>query len=332
MRGGSLVVAAGNFRIQPDPFGGGLGLIAVDGGLRDMLLHYGIDVQQSLVLDPQNAPFPVAVNRAVGGFSVQEMQALDYPFFVDVRADGMERANPATAELTAVTMAFASPVVLDEAKNAGRTTSVLLRSSEGSWLRTDLNVQPDTNVYPELGFPVEGEQKSHPLAVSVQGTFQSFFVGKPSPWQPVETAEGQPAPTPSPTESQPVGLIEESPASARLIVLGSSEFVDDPILQLSQALSADRYLNNLLLAQNSVDWAVEDLDLLTIRARGDASRLLKPLQPGEETTWEIANYLIALLALLLVAGVWRWRRTREASMLLAAPLSRPGDVHPEPGD
>lgn len=332
MRGGSLVVAAGNYRIQPDPFSGGLGLMAVDGGLREMLQSYGIDVQQSLVLDPQNAAFPVTVSRAVGGFNVQEVQALDYPFFVDVRADGMERTNPATADLTAVTMAFASPVVLDEAKNAERTTSVLLRSSENAWLRTDLNIQPDTNAYPEMGFPVEGEPQSYPLAVSVQGTFQSFFVDKPSPWEPAAAADGQPAPTPSPAESQPVGLIEESPANARLIVLGSSEFVDDPILQLSQALSADRYLNNLLLAQNSVDWAVEDLDLLTIRARGDSSRLLKPLEAGEETTWEIANYLIALLLLLAVAGIWRWRRTHEVSMLPAAPRARPGDAHPAPGD
>lgn len=332
MRGGAVVVAAGNFRIQPDPLGGGLGLVPVEGGLREMLLHYGIDVQQSLVLDPQNAPFPVTVQRAVGSLTVQDVQALNYPFFVDVRADGMDRTHPATADLTAVTMAFASPVVLDEAKNAGRTTSVLLRSSENSWLRTDLNVQPDTNSYPELGFPVEGEQRSHPLAVSVQGSFQSYFKDKPSPWQAPAQAEGQPAPTPAPGDEAPIGLVEQSPESARLIVLGSSEFVDDPILQLSQALSADRYLNNLLLAQNSVDWAVEDLDLLSIRARGDAARLLKPMAQGEETTWEMANYLIALLALALVAAVWRWRRTHEISMLPTPATPSGGQIRPEPGD
>lgn len=314
MRGGAVVVAAGNYRVQPDLFTGSLGLTPVEGGLREMLLHYGIDVQNALVMDPQNAPFPVTVQRAVGSFTVQDVQALNYPFFVDVRADGMDRTNPATADLTAVTMAFASPVVLDEAKNSGRQTSVLLRSSEGSWLRTDLSAQPDTAAYPELGFPVEGEQKSHPLAVAVQGKFQSFFQGKPSPWE----SDEQPA-TPAPAQDRPVGLIEESPDSARLIVIGSSEFVDDPILQLSQALSADRYLNNLLLAQNSVDWAVEDLDLLSIRARGDASRLLKPLAPGEESRWELMNYLIVLAVLLAVAGYWRWRRTREEPMLLPPP-------------
>lgn len=326
MRGGAVVVAAGNYRIQPDMLTGGLGLTPVDGGLGEMLRHYGVDVQQALVMDPQNVPFPVTVQRVVGGFTVRDVQALDYPFFVDVRSDGMERTHPATGDLMAVTMAFASPVVLDEARNAEREASVLLRSSEGSWLRTDLNAQPDNVAYPELGFPVEGEQKSYPLAVSVQGRFQSYFVGKPSPWESDDATSA----TPTPAESRPVGLIEESPDSARLIVIGSSEFVDDPILQLSQALSADRYLNNLLLAQNSVDWAVEDLDLLAIRARGDATRLLKPMEPGEESTWELINYAIVLAVLLAVAGYWRWRRTQEQPMLLTAPAAV-GGPSPEPG-
>ncbi|MFZ1755451.1 MAG: Gldg family protein [Caldilineaceae bacterium] len=335
MRGGSVMIAAGNYRVAPDPASGGLGLTPVDGGLREMLASYGIDIQQSLVLDPQNASFPVTVSRAVGGFSVRDIQALNYPFFVDVRPDGMDHTHPATANLTAVTMAFASPVALDEAKNAGRSTSVLLHSSADAWLRTDQNIQPDMQTYPDLGFPVEGEQKSYPLAVSVQGTFQSFFKGKPSPWQaaadnsPTENSTlAAPTPTPAPGDTQPVGLVEESPDSARLIVFGSSEFVDDAILQLSQALSADSYLNNLMLAQNGVDWAVEDLDLLSIRARGDSTRLLKPLSQGEESTWEIMNYLFALLSLLVVAGVWRWRRSRETPMVLAPTLT----PHPEPGD
>src|SRR5690606_20903223 len=133
MQGGSLVVAAGNYVVTPDMFTGSLGIQAVNNGLRDLLLHYGVDVQQALVMDPQNEPFPVVVNRQVQGFQVQEYQAIPYPFFVDVRPEAMDRENVVASNLAAVTLNWASPVVLDEAANAGRTTSVLLRSTDASW-------------------------------------------------------------------------------------------------------------------------------------------------------------------------------------------------------
>ena len=69
-----------------------------------------------------------------------------------------------------------------------------------------------------------------------------------------------------------------SPESARLIVVSSAEFLDDTVLGISQNLSRDRYLYNLQLVLNAVDWAVEDEDLLSIRSRGTpriANRLLR---------------------------------------------------------
>jgi ABC-2 type transport system permease protein len=335
MQGGSVVVAAGNYIVSPDQMTGALGIQPVDNGLRDLLQHYGVDVQQSLVMDPQNEPFPVTVNRQVQGFQVQELQAIPYPFFVDVRPDNMDRQNPVSSNLAAVTLSWVSPVVLDEAKNAGRNTSVLLKSSEGSWLRTDTNIQPDLQLYPDYGFPVEGEQKSYPLAVSIQGRFDSFFADKPSPW----TTEAEPdqeaaSPTVQPTadaSTQPPAVIENSPDTARLLVVGSAEFVDDLVLQISSSLGGQRYLNNLLFMQNAVDWSVEDLDLLTIRARGDNVRVLEPLSQQQESGWEIANYAVALLSLLGVAFVWRWRRRHEKPLALKQPAV-PAGLSVEPGD
>ncbi|MEZ4682296.1 MAG: hypothetical protein R2932_49635 [Caldilineaceae bacterium] len=51
----------------------------MDGTLNEMLQHYGVDVQQSLVMDDQNQPFPVPVQRSVGGMQVQEIQAINFP-------------------------------------------------------------------------------------------------------------------------------------------------------------------------------------------------------------------------------------------------------------
>jgi ABC-2 type transport system permease protein len=111
-----------------------------------------------------------------------------------------------------------------------------------------------------------------------------------------------------------VGTVEVSPDSARLIVIGSSEFVDDAVLGISQQLSADRYLNSLQLVQNAVDWAAEDEDLLSIRSGGTYAHLLKPLEDAEKARWMWANFGVALVALVVIGGVWYARRRSEQPM------------------
>jgi ABC-2 type transport system permease protein len=312
MRGGAVIVAAGNYAL--DTSLGGMGLAPIANGLQAMLASYGIQISQTLVMDPQNEPFPVQVARSVGGFQVQQIELVSFPFFADVRPAGMDRSSPIVSQLPAVTMNFASPITLDEAKNANRQTSVLLKSTAKAWLRTSTDIQPNTQLYPEVGYLIEGERQSYPLAVSVRGVFESFFKGKPSPLQAADAAaapttpDAPPTPTPAPQTSS---LIESSPDTARLVVVGSGEFVDDVILQLSSRVSQDRYLNSLQFVQNAVDWSVEDLDLLTIRSRGTATRVLRPMEQREQSTWEIINYAIALAALIGIGGLWYYRRRNE---------------------
>jgi len=329
MRGGSVVVAAGNYGIQVDPMQGGLGLKPLEGNLREMLSHYGITVEESLVMDPQNEPFPVQTTRNVGGSQVREIQAIDYPFFVDVRQDGMASDSPIVSNLPAVTLNWASPITIDEEKNADREVTKLLQSSPPSWTRTDINIQPDFEAHPQLGFPVGSEQERHALAVSVQGSFESAFKDKPSPF-----AEGQseeestPAnqeatPTPPPSS---LAKVDSSPESSRLIVIGSTEFVDDIVFDISSSLTQDRYLNSLQLMQNCVAWSTEDLVLLNIRSRGTQTRVLAPLSEREQSFWEGANYLVALLGLVVVGIVWNSRRQNEEPMELLPRDAVPGST------
>jgi ABC-2 type transport system permease protein len=100
------------------------------------------------------------------------------------------------------------------------------------------------------------------------------------------------------------------------VVICGTAFIDDFVLRLSSQISEDRLLNNLLFVQNLVDWSVEDLDLLNIRARGTYTRVLQPLEPQGQTTWELVNYFIALLIPLLIYFFWRQRRLNEEPMEL----------------
>ena len=102
-------------------------------------------------------------------------------------------------------------------------------------------------------------------------------------------------------------------------MIGSNDFLTDVVFQISSSLSADRYLNSLQFIQNAVDWSVEDLDLLGIRSRGTTSRVLAPMDPGQERLWEVLNYGVALLALVGIGVLWGVRRRRERPMELVPP-------------
>jgi ABC-2 type transport system permease protein len=161
-------------------------------------------------------------------------------------------------------------------------------------------------LYPLHGFPVEGEQKAHVLAVAVRGSFESYYKENASPFEAGATMTD--------TVASPLGTVEVSPESARLVVVGSSEFIDDAVLDLSRSLAPERYLNNLQFVQNAVDWSVEDEDLLTIRSAGSTVRLLQPLDNAQKATWMGANYAVALLALIAIGVVWYVRRRGERPM------------------
>ncbi len=312
MRGGALIVAGNNYRVTADPFTGMLALQPIEEGLQEMLAHYGVTVEDTLVMDPQNESFPIAVNRNIGQMVVQEIQPINYPYFVDIRAGGMATDSPILASLPAVTLNWVSPVRLDEAANAERDTATLLTSTPSAWLRDSLDIQPNPAEYPEYGFPIGEEQGAQPLAVSVIGSFDSFFADKESP-----LAELDPTAQAMQGEVAERGTIVKSPDTARLVVIGSSAFLNDTVFNLSAQLSADRYLNNLRLIQNTVDWSVEDLDLLAIRSRGTATRVLQPLSQDEQSMWEFANYGFAILALILIGLWWASKRRTEKPMQLS---------------
>tara|TARA_Y100000588_G_C14168386_1_gene887972 strand:- start:447 stop:1505 length:1059 start_codon:yes stop_codon:yes gene_type:complete len=312
MRGGSLVVISGRYILSPWQYAGGLTVDVVNSRIHEIIDSYGITVVDAFLMDTQNEPVPMEVSKEVGGSRVLEFELFDYPFWVDVREDGMNDDSLITAALPSVTIQWASPLEIKPELFSDKDVSVLLKSSEESWLRRDEDINPDTQTYPDMGFPIQGEQKSWPIAVSARGSFKSFFADKTSPLDQGETESENISQFPS---QAPV-TIKESPDNAKLVVVGSSEFLDDFVLDMSNSITADRYLLNLNFIESAVDWAVEDDTLLSIRSRGTVSRFLKPLEDRDKTFWEILNYSVALGALLVIALIWTLKRRVESPMEL----------------
>jgi len=327
MRGGSLVIAVNNYKLDLD-LQGQIYLAPIKENIQELLKTYGVQLSNALAMDYQSDVFPATVIRKVGETEIQEIQALTYPYFIDIRQNGMDMKNPITSNLMAITLNWASPIEVD--KNAsGKEVSVLLRSSPKSWLyepkaeSAGVNIQPNFDLYPDTGFEApsaDTELKSYPLAVAITGSFESAFKGKPSPFQgeqkSVTDTQGPTEPGNEEPKNKVVPTIEKSPEGTRLIVLGSAEFLNDSVMELSARLTQDRFRNNLQLLQNTVDWSVEDLDLLAIRARGTYTRVLLPVGDRAQNVIEGVNYAVALVVLIALYVYWQIRRRKQKPMEL----------------
>ncbi len=340
MQGGTVITATSPWTASLSR--SRLDIAAVDSGLGEWLSHNGINIEQSLVMDPQNAAFPAPVTRDVGGMQLQEMRMLDYPWFIDVRGDGISDESPVGAGLDQVTMAWASPIRIDDATGE-RDTLTLLSSSAGSWLSTSTDVMPRLS---EDGsalstWQAEGETGNHALAVSSTGSFDSFFAGKASPLVQAEAdsdtgadSAQQPGDDPASAlvnqtdEDTEAGnaevalvdnldtVIERSPESARLIVFASNDFLKDQITQLAGSTTGSAYLAPFQLIANAVDVALDDTGLLNIRSRGQFNRTLPPMTAGTQKFWEFLNYALAAVLILAVYLLVRlWHRHTEKRQL-----------------
>jgi len=319
MQGGSVVLATSPFDVQVS---GNLNASKQESGLDEWLAHHGITIDETMVLDPQNAALPVPTERYIGGLALREIRMLPYPHFPDLRSDGLNPDNPITASLGQLTLNWASPIQVDADKNQARKVIELLHSSENSWTSDSLNLVPDYHAHPDTGFSVSGERKSQLLAVAIEGHFDSFYQGKESPLAQIDESDNNAAKDSGvdeesadkkeekEAEQRITGVIERSPESARLILVSSNTFASDAAIDLASQGLNTLYTKPLAFMQNAIDWSLEDRGLLALRGRTQLARTLDPMPDGEQRVWEWVNYGLAVLGLL---AVWGWRRKVAAA-------------------
>ncbi len=316
MKGGTVVIAASPYKVSLQ---GDLTAQKAPTGLEDWLKFQGLNFQDGMVLDRQNAPLPIPVEHEVSGIPIRQIQLLDYPYFADVRDGGLAQGEAPTLGLRQLTLSWASPVKIDAEKTKSLKVLPLIQSSPDSWVSASANVVPDFEAHSDLGFE-EGKNKGQQiLGAMAEGQFKSYFAGKPSPLakdaKPEDDktkASGSDAAGKEKAAAEKpsiTGVIERSPDSARIILIGSGSFLSDDILSLASQIGRTQYLAPLNFAQNLVDWSLEDRGLLALRARGGLfSRTLEPVKAGKQMMWEYLNYALALLGLGIVYLVRRHLR------------------------
>lgn len=333
MRGGTTILATSPFDASINE---ALTAKKVTTGLKPWLAHVGLSLEEEMILDEQNGALPIPVQRYIGPIAVREIRMLPYSYFADIRDKGLNGDSPITAGLGQLTVNWPSPLVLNDDKLKGKTVVRLLTTSEKSWRSDQLNIVPNLQQYPDLGFATEGEPEPLLIAALVEGRFDSYFVGRESPLLKAEGASatrssesdadheghGHDAGQGEMEDDDPKGdkssemvvssVLGRSSESARLVVIGSQGFAEDTVLELASQGMGTQYTKPLELIQNAIDWSLEDRGLLTIRSRNHYSRILPHMGEGEQ---RIIEYISDGLALLALLAVWGWRkRVRRAKV------------------
>lgn len=323
MKGGTVVAATSPYSVSFS--GQSLSMSSVESGLEKWLQHHGLTIENTLVMDASNASFPIPVTRNVGGFQIQEMRMLDYPYFAEIR-EGLNKDNLITSQVPQLTMPWASPITIDENQSNVNYTP-LISSSAQAWTSSSLNIMPKVNQFGETNYTAEGETAKHMLGVLAQGKFTSYFADKESPLFDVKDAGGEALATDESADDSSAktageevtsnselakfdvnSVIKLAPDSARIILFSANDLVQDQVLQLIGGISQANYLNSLQLLVNSIDWSLEDRELMSIRSRGNFNRTLPPMDHNEQLFWEYSNYGFAFV---MLAGIAYWERQRR---------------------
>jgi ABC-2 type transport system permease protein len=304
MRGGTVILATSPYTTELTD--GELQLQDWNSGLTDWLQHQGLAIGESLVMDEQSSAFPAPIIRESGGYEFRDVKILDYPYFIDIRREGLARKHPITENIPQLTMAWASPISVE--RKDGLQVTTLLNSSPKSWLSTSMQIMPGAGNGDDIETRAE-QYDQHKLGVMLQGRFDSYFSSRPPP-----DTGGRVQAGPGPT-----GLLQRSPEAARIVLYSSNDFMDDQVLKAQVMASGTQYLGPVELLLNTLDWALQDEQLLTIRSRGHFNRTLPPMEQRGQAIIEYLNYGVAITWLGLLAALY-WlrkvlRRRRYAKRL-----------------
>ena len=225
-----------------------------------------------------------------------------YPYLVQVRADGFR--NPEiTASLDSVGIYWGSPLKIDEELIEGLEVVPILQSSKKSW--TDDNLASVGFVDYEV--PSEGTEPRL-LAAALSGRFKSYFADRPIPGQGGESAPDTGEDAESEEDPGPTKVaLRESPET-RLLVVGDAVFLSDLVARVLASVDGGFFVENLRFAQNLIDWAALDNDMVGIRARGMVSRRLDRLEKSEKIFVEVINVVVAVVLLAALGAYLRWKR------------------------
>ncbi len=274
-------------------------------GLEKLLAHYGLSVQDALVMDKKC--YKQKLPQIYGG---GEKPIYFAPI---IQTAAINKKLPFMENIKELVTIKAAPIELkkDTLKDNKLAADIIFSSSPESWLmKGQINLNPMF-----IHLPVDkGEMKSYPLAVMVSGRFPSYFAGKPAPVKPAKTGNTA---TDKKTKNKKAkkktanlaGNISESGtiisvgAPGKLLLIGTSEILKDNVID------KEGDSPNATFAMNVIDALNNRVETAKLRSKVQQFNPLKETSAAVKTTVKVLNIAGLPILVILFGFLVLWRRT-----------------------
>jgi hypothetical protein len=294
-------------------------LIPVDTGLEKLLKHYGIAVNQSLAMDEKC--FRQRMPDQYGGGE----QAIYYaPLIEGTQINGEPAFMRNIKELITYKIA---PLTIDEVRlrEIGLKSTVLFTTSDRSWEMKGQVVLNPMFIQPPADASSMGRR---PLACIVEGSFPSYFAGKPVPERPVKDSSsgpsGQSASGTTPQGGGDVGLEQKggflaSSRPARIFLLASSEMITDNLISEQGDNTNATFIMNVIDVLNGRE------DIAMMRSKIQSFNPLQVSDDGFKVLAKVFN-IAGPPFLVTVFGLFVWLRRHARKRRIEAAFHERGEA------
>ena len=308
MRGTNLAIYSDAFHEsrpagQQSPMAGQMpNYVPMDTGLEKLLNHYGVRIKKSLVLDKNSYRQRRSAREGGGEMPIYYAPIIQNEF-INKKLDYIKN-------IKGLITLMISPLELDAERieAQGLTAHRLLSSSEKSWEMRDRIILNPAFVQPPDS---DEEMSSFPLAYLLEGSFSSYFKGKPMPEKPqppdpqgedVEKMAG-PGAQPKADLSQITGsgTYREESLPAKIFVMASSALLSDQLLDDRGESTNSMFVINMLDALNGRQ------EIATMRAKVQRFNPLRETGAAVKTVIKAFN-IVGLPILVVLAGLITWMR------------------------
>ncbi|HNY65039.1 MAG TPA: Gldg family protein [Deltaproteobacteria bacterium] len=306
MQGTSLAVFLDRFQEvqygQPgSPFAQQSQFMPVNTGLEKLLVHYGARVEDAIVLDEKCYKQRLPVEYGGG--------EQDVPFAPIIQEKNINTELPYMRNIKTLITLASSPVAIDEGKLAQHEARALrlFSSSERSWEMRDSIVLNPMYIKPPKS---DKEMRSRPLAYLLEGSFKSYFTGKPIPEKPLAADAGQEEPGVKDPASAAAAAVTEagtflpkSTKPGRIFLIGSSQILANNLLDTSTQNPGATFVMNMLDVLN------DRVDISLLRSKTLTINPLDDIQARSKMFIKYFN-IAGVPALIAAVGLLAWVRRR----------------------
>jgi ABC-2 type transport system permease protein len=196
---------------------------------------------------------------------------------------GFSKESPITSQLEGAVLPWTSSIDVITDVDEGPEAVILAKSSRESW-----SEERQFDLNPQRNYAPATEVRPRNLAVLLNGTFSSFFTGRPVP---EAVGAGEPW----------EGVRLEASPETQIILVGNSRFIGSDFMA--------QYPENRTFFLNAVDWLTLGDSLIGIRSRGVTSRPLKQIGEKSKASIRFASTFGIPVALIVWGLLRRYVRS-----------------------